>query len=128
MFAVDEFYAEMQQIASEVLGEYRRGAVVYTTPETGGDTPYDPVTPGTAHTVNGAIATSYKASQYSERLSSATMRVVFPQIDPDTGEGIAFTPVEAGTLSVDGVNRPIVAVDRSLGGGDAIVWHVYVKG
>lgn len=123
-----DIYDELQQVASEVLGEFRRGTVTYTTPETGGDTPFDAATPGTEYTVKGAIATPYKSRQYSERLASATMRVVFPQIDPDTGSDIAFTPSQAGTLSVDGVNREIVAVDRSLGGGDALVWHIYVKG
>lgn len=126
--SVSSVFSELQSDAAEIMGEFTTGQVIYTEPETAGATPYDPATPGASHTINGAISVRYKAKRYDDRLSSATLEVKFPHIDPATGAPIAFEPVESGTVTVSGIERQIVAIEKNPADGDIVSWSIYVMG
>lgn len=112
------FYDEMQDVATELLQEFKQGVIVYRGP-TQGAQPWEPVTytdtPVSGGTVSGV------SQQYTNDLTTTSdLHAILPVF--------GVTPTNSGRLIIDGTERQIIRVMPSPAAGTVVCWHVFVKG
>ena len=117
----NEFYSDMQQIASGLLGEFQQGEVSYIAVQPGeGGTPDDPAQPVEVATVVNATVRGVLWKYVQAGLATATdLQVTMPA---DT-----VVPSIEGFFLIDGERYKIVQIDRRPAAGVAAVYICVVR-
>ena len=111
-----DFYQDMQNTASELMAEFKQGVVTYT-PTT--DTDWGAPTQGTPVSVNATVL-GVSAKYISETISASDLEVTMGVISP--------APTITGVITIDGLQREIIAIKPIPASGIPSVYKVFVKG
>ena len=116
----NDFYSDMQGIASALIGEFAQGSVVYHRLTAGGGTPDDP---GTASDNDTAIPATVRTVrfQYIDHTNILTtdLMVVMP--------GGIFEPNIKDFIVVDGVRYKIIRIFRKPAAGIAVSFDIVIR-
>lgn len=118
---MSDFYSDMRAIASDVLGEFKQGVIVYVAlerPE--GSTPDDPGTavpvPTTINATARPVSTKYIDGTH---IIGTETEVTMPN------DGT--TPTMDGFVDIDGVRHKIVRIMQRPAAGVPVVFTLIVK-
>lgn len=117
-FIVADFYAEMQGIASDVLGEFKQGVINYTPVTPAVDEWDDPVI-GTPVTLD-AVATGPSKEYLSDLITTSDIEI--------TASVFGQEPEMSGMISIDGAEKEVIAVQQIPAAGAPVAWKIWVKG
>ena len=112
------FYDEMQDVATDLLQEFKQGTILYRAP-TAGAQPWNPVT-YTDTPVSGGTVSGVSQQYVTDLVTSSDLHAILPVF--------GATPTNAGRLVIDSVERQIIRVIPSPAAGTVVCWHVFVKG
>ena len=112
------FYDEMQDVATELLQEFKQGTIVYRAP-TAGAQPWEPVT-YTDTSVSGGTVSGVSQHYVTDLVTTSDLHAILPVF--------GTAPTNTGRLVIDGVERQIIRVMPSPAAGTVVCWHVFVKG
>lgn len=112
------FYDEMQDVATELLTEFKQGTIVYRAPAASAN-PWEPAT-YTDTPISGGTVRGVSQRYVTDLVTASDLHAVLPVF--------GATPTNAGRLIIDGVERQIISVQPSPAAGTVVCWHVFVKG
>lgn len=112
------FYDEMQDVATELLTEFKQGTIVYRA-QAAGAQPWDPVTYTDTPVIGGTVK-GVSQRYVTDLVTTSDLHAILPVF--------GATPTNAGRLIIDGVERQIISVMPSPAAGTVVCWHVFVKG
>lgn len=118
---MSDFYSEMQDVASELMGEFKQGAIQYVvTEEIPGAEPWEPPVQTLTRLPMDAVAFGVTAYQTDEvvTLNDTMIKAAVFAVEPEVG----------GIVEVDGKQRQILRVKRIPDAGTVVAWEIYVKG
>lgn len=114
-------YADLQKVASDVIGEFKQGEMVYIglTAGTGGtiDNPAEPVETETAF--NGVARGAQFKYVDNSKIFASDLQITMP------ADGV--TPTLAGFIEIDGTRYKIVGVDAIPPAGTPVAYRVFVR-
>ena len=115
------FYDDMQDIASDVIGEFEQGTVGYVTlTPVAGATPDAPGTPTeTVTTINATVSPVWTKHVDGTHVVVTDKMVVTPA-------GVV-TPDMDDQVRIDGVDHKIVRIRNIPEAGTAVVHHIIVR-
>jgi len=112
----DEFYLEMQAVASDVLGEFRQGVIRYIEAGPATGPAWNP-TPGTdVSTTLDATASGVAAEYVDGKSVLATDLMV-------TAAVFDRAPTMSGRIEIDGKEVQIVKIMPKPAAGTVVVWN-----
>lgn len=111
-------YDEMQDVATDLLTDFKQGTIVYRAP-TAGANDWDPVT-YTDTPVQGGTVSGVSQRYVTDLITTSDLHAILPVF--------GATPTNAGRLVIDSVERQIISVQPSPAAGTVVCWHVFVKG
>lgn len=115
---MDDFYAEMQDIASGIMSEFKQGAITYAPATPAVDEWDDPVI-GTPVTLD-AVATGPSKEYLSDLITTSDIEI--------TASVFGQNPEISGIVSIDGTEKEIIAVQQIPAAGTPVAWKIWVKG
>lgn len=129
----DEFYQDMQDVASEILGEFAQGSIqLEQQSAAGAGDPARPWTPGAPSlrtwVLAGAMRTVDRAFVDGTLVvgTEAQATVAVRARRADTGAVESIDPMMGGTLITDGLRRVIKKVVRIPEVGTPVSWALIV--
>lgn len=120
------FYSDMAAIASDILTEFKQGAVVLThMTDTG--TPLDVDAPWLGNTMTPVdYPLSATVSGVSEEFVNGTT-IVASDLEI-TAAVLAVEPVQADTVTIDGKAVTLLKIVRIPAAGTVVAWRLIVRG
>lgn len=114
------FYADMQGVATELLGEFKQGVVEYIEPGEGGGDPWNPE-PGedTPYPVDAAVKGVSQEYIDGTYVLATDLEAIMSVFDVE--------PSNKGRLSVDGKELQIVKVMKIPAAGTTVAWRLIVR-
>jgi len=115
---VADFYDDMQSVASELLSEFKQGSIVYTPTTPAGSGWEDPtdVTPVPLD----AVAKGPSHKYLNDLITTSDIEI--------TASVFGQSPNMSGKISIDGVNKQIIAIKQIPAAGTPVCWKIWVKG
>lgn len=115
------FYSDLQQVAKDVIGEFKQGAVKYIEPGTESGPAYNPtITPGTEHEIDATVRGVASKFVDGTTILSSDFQLVTPA-------GFGVVPVQAGTVEADGTTYTIVQIDPVPAAGTPVVYRIFLR-
>jgi hypothetical protein len=115
------FYEEMQKVASDVLSEFKQGAIVYVKTVPGNGPADNPGEPTTVRTTLDAVSKGVSFKFVSDGLALSTdLTVTAAVVD-------GLTPDARDFIEIDGVSHKIVQDVSVPGAGVRAVWKFIVR-
>lgn len=116
------FYADMQGVATELLGEFKQGEIAYLEPQSGGGDP-DPWNPQPGeprrHPVSAAKASGERLKKYIAGGYITTTDALL------VVEAFGVDPKMSGLMEINGVKSQIVMVDpATLDPQNPVAWFI----
>lgn len=117
---MNDFYQEMQAVATDLIGEFQQGVIEYVA-----------ITPGT-----GPADDPGEPTETVTRIDAVARGVSFKYVDgtnvvtsdlQTTFAGSAATPEMTGFIQVDGVRYKIVQIVRKPAAGTVVAWTVIFR-
>lgn len=116
----DDFYSEMQEVATELLTEFSQGQVsLKRTTTTEGPNPWDPPSE-----VVQTFALKASVKRVNQRFDRGTVIV-------ETGDVVTFAaleiePAPTDTIVVDGKEKAITDLKRIPAAGTVVAWQAFI--
>ena len=115
---MDDFYVEMQAVASEMLAEFKQGVVTYT-PQIDPVNEWEPKTDGTPLQMDATVQGA-EAKYFSDLITQSDMQVTASVFDT--------VPVMDGYLTLGGARKEIIKIMPIPAVGTVVAWRIFVKG
>lgn len=115
-----DFYSQMQAVASQLLGRFKQGTIIYNQPGAVSGDDWNPtIGPDVTHTLD-ATANGVSEAYVDGTSVLATDKEV-------TAAAFGVTPTTSGTLSIDGQTLQIVRVWQVPAAGTPVAWKMIVR-
>lgn len=125
-----DFYSELQDVASEVLGEFKQGTILLIrSSEAAADvnTPWTPGTTTNASYVLDAVAEGVKQRFIDGTLVNASERkITCSPVAKLDGVSVTITPTTKDVISIDGQRHEIKRVDQIPAAGIPVIFEIFV--
>lgn len=118
MFLVADFYSDMQSTATELLSEFNQGVVQYIPPGTAVND-WETAVPGTPVTLE-AVARGPSQKYLSELIAMSDIEL--------TVSVFGQNPTSRGKITIDGIEKQIIAVQQIPAAGTPVCWKIWCKG
>lgn len=118
---MSDFYSDMQNVAAEILGEFKQGVIAYIGVTPGNGPAHNPgPSVEAAPVIVSGVARGVKAKYVDGTTIVATdLQMTMP------GKGVA--PAMNGFVTIDGVRHKIVHIDRKPSAGTVVAWTVIIR-
>lgn len=113
-----DFYSSKQATASRLLAKFNQGAIIYT-PTVQPANEWESVADGTPVTLD-AVATGPSKQYLSDLITTSDIEI--------TASVFGSAPEMSGRISIDGVNKQIIAIKQIPASGTPVCWKIWVKG
>jgi hypothetical protein len=116
-----DFYHEMQDVATELLGgELGQDNIVYIATSEGTGDPFNP-TPGTSTSYTLKAAADGVAFKYVKEgyISASDIQVISAVFD--------VVPTKDGVMEINGKQKQIIAIEQIPAAGTVVAWRIFCK-
>lgn len=133
------FYDEMQDVATDLLTEFKQGTIVYLSPAAA-ENPWDPSPGYNAYPLN-AVASGVSQKYINDLITTSDIEITcavasagwedsMTWLDHLTwsDDGTALDFSNSGRISIDGLEKQIIMVRKIPAAGTPVCYKIFAKG